>query len=477
MTRKSLNRSLNNSVNRSVENQQSKTNKTQNEMSKYVKINTRKRTSASKKSKKGHGRSKSSPRNLAVIDLNVRSLSISRLNLLKTFQKKGWNVHVFAPNALQSKLTNGDLETLQKTIKKTFKDAKIQFTPCNTKSSFFSLGPLKPYQKFESDLYDLLFKNKVTDLLFIHEEAIMALGGSKDRILSTEQFQTKTLILGKLYHRKYQDKNAQQLTTESTPVHQKTGVITGGLFLKWQNRLFAKIADFKWSKLRSALSKFTHVVVQNKEDGALIKSVLDEKRQTLILVEGAGVDLNHFAKHPLSPTTPLTFLFVGRLESEKGFADFCEAVQIVRKKYPGMIFNAIGELPHQKNGTDYEKMAKDSGIHHFGDVIDVRPYLHDAHVVVFPSHNEATSKALQEALAVGRPIITTNISGCAQSVTPKENGVVVHVKDPWAIANSMTYFIDQSEQLKKMADYSRKFAETKFDDKKIDAQIVQSVID
>ena len=65
-------------------------------------------------------------------------------------------------------------------------------------------------------------------------------------------------------------------------------------------------------------------------------------------------------------------------------------------------------------------------IHYLGATTDVRPYLDDADVFVLPSYyREGTPRSTLEAMAMGKPIITTDSPGCRETVIDNCNGYAV----------------------------------------------------
>jgi glycosyltransferase involved in cell wall biosynthesis len=230
--------------------------------------------------------------------------------------------------------------------------------------------------------------------------------------------------------------------------------------------------------LRIAFKTTKIVFFQNKDDAQVLldRRLLPVEKVTL--VNGSGVNLRQFPLSPLNQQTPLTFLFVGRLLKSKGFYEYCEAVKMVGKKYPGMRYQLLGG--HHPNPAKLERqeatqLMKESGVEHLGEVDNVLPYLQEAHVVVLPSYREGTPKALLEALSVGRPVITTTAPGCVETVEDQVNGLLVNVGDPWAIADAMRFFIQHPEHLKPMALASRRLAEAKFDVHKVNEALLKGM--
>ena len=75
-------------------------------------------------------------------------------------------------------------------------------------------------------------------------------------------------------------------------------------------------------------------------------------------------------------------------------------------------------------------------------------------------------------MAIGRPILTTDVSGCRETVSPGENGFLVPKADADALAERMIWFIKNREQWERMGKRSREIAEDKFDVHKVNVQLM-----
>ena len=172
----------------------------------------------------------------------------------------------------------------------------------------------------------------------------------------------------------------------------------------------------------------------------------------------------------------------------KGIVEYAEAADQLRRIYPSARFVLVG--PHDRgmdaiNVTKIEDWKRRGTLEYEGSIIDVRPYISQASVYVLPSYREGTPRSVLEAMAAGRPIITTDVPGCRETVqlTAKgrrqknrkealmegENGFLVEVKNVDALVTAMKRFIETPSLIKLMGDRSREFVEEKFDVNKVNA--------
>ena len=90
-----------------------------------------------------------------------------------------------------------------------------------------------------------------------------------------------------------------------------------------------------------------------------------------------------------------------------------------------------------------------------------------SNVVVLPSCREGIPRALLEAAAMAKPIITTDAVGCREVVDDEINGLLVPVKDVSALARAMVRMINHPEMRRRMGRTGRKKVELEFDEKLI----------
>jgi glycosyltransferase involved in cell wall biosynthesis len=107
------------------------------------------------------------------------------------------------------------------------------------------------------------------------------------------------------------------------------------------------------------------------------------------------------------------------------------------------------------------------------EVLDVRPFVRRADVVVLPAYREGTPRSLLEAAAMGKPLITTDAVGCREVVDAGINGLLVPVKDAQALAQAMVRMIEHPAMRERMGRAGRKKVEWEFDERMVLEKIVQ----
>lgn len=228
---------------------------------------------------------------------------------------------------------------------------------------------------------------------------------------------------------------------------------------------------------RVALKRTHRVFFQNPDDEALFRE-LDVLPYTVpsTVVNGSGVDVAEYSIASL-PGKPC-FLFIGRLLGDKGVREYAQAAQRVKATYPEAVFRLVGWIDDNPDAITQRELDQwvDSGLLEFlGRLDDVRPAIADCSVYVLPSYREGTPRTVLEAMAMGRPVITTDAPGCRETVVDGDNGFLVPVKDVQALADAMIKMIDSPGLVAKMGERSRQIAETKYDVHRVNAAMLEGM--
>jgi glycosyltransferase involved in cell wall biosynthesis len=219
---------------------------------------------------------------------------------------------------------------------------------------------------------------------------------------------------------------------------------------------------------------------QNQDDYDFFLSRGLVKKPRTALLPGSGVDFEHFS--PLSGLNPLkesqpTFLMVSRLLKDKGVYEFVEAARRVKALHPKTRFQLLGRRdvrnPNVVPESDLKSWDNEGLVFWLGEVSDVRPIIAESDVVVLPSYREGTPRALLEAAAMAKPIITTDAIGCREVVDDEINGFLVPVKDSSSLAQAMEQMISDPQMRKRMGKAGREKVKREFDEKIVIKKILK----
>ena len=229
---------------------------------------------------------------------------------------------------------------------------------------------------------------------------------------------------------------------------------------------------------RIAMFCATKVFFQNKDDSALFVNNGWVDPAKIKLIAGSGVNTLCFPFVPITRKSPIRFLMIARFLRDKGLVEYVEAARIVKRKYPSATFSLAGWLddnPAAVSQEDLSQWVSDGTIDLLGKLDDVCPAIIDCSVYVLPSYREGMPRTVLEAMAMGRPVITTDAPGCRDTVIEGENGFLVPIKSPKSLAEAMTRFTEHPECLETMGRKSRDLAERKFDVHKVNEIILKSL--
>ena len=224
-------------------------------------------------------------------------------------------------------------------------------------------------------------------------------------------------------------------------------------------------------KLYSVALASTHkVFFQNPDDEALFKSTGILKPTALTkVVNGSGVDVSEYkaVPFPIINNKPAPrFLLIARLLGDKGIREYAQAAKLIKSKHPEVQFDLVGWVDDNPDAIQQKELDKwiDDGLLKFwGKLHDVQPAIAASSIYVLPSYREGTPRTVLEAMAMGRPIITTDAPGCRETVIDGYNGYLVPVKAVEALAAAMERFIVNPELIIEMGKASRQLVEEKFD--------------
>jgi len=208
------------------------------------------------------------------------------------------------------------------------------------------------------------------------------------------------------------------------------------------------------------------VIFQNTDDlqGFVRAGIIDPLQA--VLIRGSGVDLKAFPQ-TREPAGPLRVVLPARMLRDKGIVEFAGAARMLRSRGMAAQFLLAGMMdeanPAGISRAELTQLQQESGVEWMGHVADMPALLASAHVVCLPSYREGLPKALLEACAAGRPIVTTDVPGCRDVVSDGVNGILVPVRDAAALADALQRLLGDAALRARMGDEGRRRAESEFD--------------
>lgn len=215
------------------------------------------------------------------------------------------------------------------------------------------------------------------------------------------------------------------------------------------------------------------VIFQNENDQEELTDLgIINSGNEIVRIKGSGVDLEKYYESPFPTFNRIKILLPSRMLWDKGVKELREASKILKEKYSNKIEFILSGLADEDNRagvpTSYLKSWDDGEyVKWIGYQKNMLKIYQNSHIVVLPSYREGMPKALLEACAVGRAIITTNAIGCKETVDEGVNGFKVSVASSIELANALEELINNHDLIKQMGHNSRAKAEKEFDVKNV----------
>lgn len=226
---------------------------------------------------------------------------------------------------------------------------------------------------------------------------------------------------------------------------------------------------------RQAFRLSNGCIFVNPDDAAYMVSKKIISAEKVRIIKGIGVDLDKFSMQRYPPEKQASIrkaldvesktvvLMVARAIWDKGIREFYEAAETVKKAYPDAEFLLAGGLDAGNPSCAEESFLKSGSVRWLGHRDDVADILSISDIYVLPSHREGFPVTLMEACAMEKPIITTNVPGCRETVEEGVNGFMVPAGDSHMLAQRIGLLIRDRNLREKMGRKSREKAKREFD--------------
>lgn len=226
--------------------------------------------------------------------------------------------------------------------------------------------------------------------------------------------------------------------------------------------------------LRYALKLVLHrsdaVIVQNRDDEAHLRDKFRLPHGKLHLVRGSGVDTTRFSPAP-EPEGKVVFVLVARMLWDKGigeFVDACRQLKNMDLEFRGLLVGPVDtENPAAIPLQTLHDWQVEGVIEYLGPLKEIDEIWRNSHVAVLPSYREGLPKALLEAGASGRPMISCDVPGCREVVIHGDTGLLVPPRDSRALAMAMKNMVKEPGRRMAMGSAARDLVCREFSEEKV----------
>lgn len=252
--------------------------------------------------------------------------------------------------------------------------------------------------------------------------------------------------------------------------------ITGLGTLFQNDGILKKIATILY---KVSLKKAKVVFFENEENRQIFLTLGIIKEEQTHLLNGAGVDLQRFSYQPYPEEydDETRFLFIGRVMHEKGVNELFAAMKSLHDDGIPCTLDIIGKYEEDYAGT-IDCCAAQGWLFYHGYQSDVRPYIANCHCLVLPSWHEGMANTILECAASGRPVITSNISGCREGVIDRQTGLLHEVRNSLDLYRKMKRLCFTSfKERESMGIRGREFMKEVFDKEKVVEETIKTIME
>lgn len=209
----------------------------------------------------------------------------------------------------------------------------------------------------------------------------------------------------------------------------------------------------------------TLLILQNGDDREMLVSsgVIDKKRVRMI--RGVGVNVDRYPG-PNGRVDKCLVILPARLLRDKGVVEFALAARRLAAEGVLARFALVGapdeENPASLSVQEIESWVAEGFIEAWGWREDMPVVMTQADIVCLPSYREGLPKALLEACAAGKAIVTTDTPGCREVVEDGHNGLLVPVRDVDALVSALRTLITDAALRHRFGLNGRRLAQTQF---------------
>ena len=286
------------------------------------------------------------------------------------------------------------------------------------------------------------------------------------------------------------------LAAKMAGIKRRVGLVAGAGFIflngtGWMPEAFRLPAMLMY---KVAMAMTDKVWFQNRNDlETFVRRGLINREKT-VLIRGSGVDLTEFSpssidtsrieevrrKMRLPRLSHCVLMVAARMVWSKGVKEFVEAAYSLNDSFKEWYFVMI--CPKDQGTPDSVPDAYLSSSKLDQLIIldkfryDIRDFMALADIIVLPSYYpEGVPRSLLEALAMGKPIVTTDHQGCRETVEEGKNGFLIPIKDSASLIEKLSVLMEDGNLRKRFGEYSRKKAELEFDEEMVAKRICREL--
>ena len=230
--------------------------------------------------------------------------------------------------------------------------------------------------------------------------------------------------------------------------------------------------NFKISFLRNIIINYLKIflkfkvlffIVQNRDDKAYFEKIFNLNKNKLRIIRGSGVDINYFKYFPEISKAKVRLAYAGRILEDKGIFWLVEAYKKAKVKFEKLELYIAGTLdeknPSSIQKNHFKKLIDFKDIYYVGSIRNIKKFWQDADIAVLLSKREGLPLSLMEAAAIGRPIISTDVTGSREIAINNYNSVNIKIENIQECNKAILKLAKNKMLRKKYGKNSRKLVE------------------
>lgn len=264
--------------------------------------------------------------------------------------------------------------------------------------------------------------------------------------------------------------------------------VTGLGYIYTENSFKVKVLRFICAVLYGLSFKLAkRVIFQNPDDLGALKGLVDLHKA--VIVKGTGVSASDFSPEHVAASeinklreelhlneNTVVITLIARLLWHKGIREFVEAANLLSQQYTHLLFLVVGWIDKGNPSAITEAFMREAqrnpAIRFLGGRDDIKEILAVTDIYVLPSYREGTPTTVLEAMAMGKPIITTDAPGCSQTVEDGVTGFLIPLKDSGSLCSATEKLIKDKALRGKMGKAGREKVIREFSDDVVIDQIL-----
>jgi glycosyltransferase involved in cell wall biosynthesis len=210
-----------------------------------------------------------------------------------------------------------------------------------------------------------------------------------------------------------------------------------------------------------------HFVAISKDLQSLIEEKLKVPREKVSTIYNPIVGEEMFESAKEEPpeykefSVNIKVVAVSRLSIDKDFLTLLRAFSLFREKYNSAKLFIVGEGPDREQIIKWiNKLKLGDSVLLLGARINPYPYIKYADIFAFTSLREGLGRTIVEAMALGCPVVATDCpTGPRELIGNNENGILVPIRDPNAMAKGMMRILEDEELRNRIIENGKRKAE------------------